>query len=410
MRLLHTADWHLGHTLRDWPREWEHDQFLTWLLGTLEQERVDALLICGDVFDSTNPSAASQLQWYRFLARARRAMPDLQVVVVGGNHDAAGRLEAPNPILEALSIEIVGALPRPFDPATGRLGVPLRRGGEVRAWAAAVPFLRPADLPPVRDDGVDAMVEGVRRVYAGVVESIEARADPSQAVVALGHAYFVGGALSELSERKILGGNQHALPADIFGPRVAYAALGHLHLAQKIGGRDHVRYSGSPLPLSVTEATYHHQALLVDLEGPGVANIQSLPIPRATPVLRVPAAGALPLDEAVEALKRLDAPASARPEVWPFLDVAVEVSKPEPALVRRVEDALAGKGVRLVRVTRHGGSLARSLGEALGATSLRDLTPEQVFVELHRREHQGPPEAELLGAFAELVEQVQRAR
>lgn len=408
MRLLHTADWHLGHALRDWERTWEHDQFLAWLLDILEAERVDALLICGDVFDTTNPSASAQLQWYRFLAAARRRMAALQIVVIGGNHDAAGRLEAPNPILEALSIEIVGALPRPHEGGAARLCVPLRKGGEPRAWAAAVPFLRPADLPPVREDGVDPLIEGVRRVYGGVLDAIEERRTADQAVIALGHAYFVGGALSELSERKILGGNQHALPADLFDRRVTYGAFGHLHLAQRVGPHEHLRYAGSPIPLSVAEAPYPHQVLRVDLDRSAVADVQSLRVPRSVPVLRVPAAGALLLPEAEEALKRLDAPRSARPEAWPFLDVAVEVTRPEPALIRRIEDALQGKGVRLVRVTRHGLGAPRSLGDALGATSLRDLTPEQVFVELHRREHQAPPTPDLLAAFAELVEVAQR--
>jgi exonuclease SbcD len=410
MRLLHTADWHLGHTLRDWERTWEHDQFLAWLLDTLESERIDALLVCGDVFDTTNPSAAAQLQWYRFLASARRRMPGLQIVVIGGNHDAAGRLEAPNPILEALSIEIVGALPRPHEAGRVRLAVPLRQGGQVRAWAAAVPFLRPADLPPVREEGLDPLIEGVRRVYGAVLDEIEATREAEQAILALGHAYFVGGALSELSERKILGGNQHALPADLFQQRVAYGAFGHLHLAQRIGPHEHLRYSGSPLPLSVAEADYPHQVLRVDLDRGALADVRSLPVPRAARVLRVPASGALPLPEVEEALRRLDAPRSAPPEVWPFLDVAVEVTRPEPALIRRIEDALRDKGARLVRVTRHGASVARSLGEALGATSLRDLTPEQVFTELHRREHQQPPEPDLLAALAELVEQAQRGR
>ncbi len=432
MRLLHTADWHLGHTLRDWARDHEHDLFLSWLLDTLEAEQVDALLVAGDIFDTTNPSAQAQLQWYRFLAQARRRLPDLQVVVIGGNHDAAGRLEAPNPILEALAIDVVGALPRgPVATPADRLLVPLRRRGEVRAWAAAVPFLRPADLPPVREvraatEGAgpggaegggasegpagDPLIEGVRQVYGGVINAIRARRGDDHAIVALGHAYFVGGALSEMSERKILGGNQHALPSDLFGPDVAYAALGHLHLAQPVGGREHVRYSGSPLPLSVAEATYPHQVVLVDLEGQGLRDVRSLRTPRAVEVLRFPAKGALPLDELLEALRKLDAPASVRPELWPFLDVAVEVTKPEPALVRRIEDALAGKGVRLVRIARQGRTVARSLGEALGVTSLRDLTPEQVFVELHQREHTTRPEGELLAAFAELVELAHRKR
>jgi exonuclease SbcD len=150
--------------------------------------------------------------------------------------------------------------------------------------------------------------------------------------------------------------------------------------------------------------------VIADLEGKGLRDIRSIRTPRAVGVLRVPADGALPIDELVEALRRIEAPASVAPELWPFLDVAVELTRPEPALVRRIEDALAGKGVRLVRVSRHGRSAGRSLGEALGATSLRDLTPEQVFVELHRREHTQTPEADLLAAFAELVEQAHRGR
>ncbi|MCU0657369.1 MAG: exonuclease SbcCD subunit D C-terminal domain-containing protein [Polyangiaceae bacterium] len=408
MRLLHTADWHLGHALRDWERTWEHDRFLAWLLDTMDERRVDALLVCGDIFDTTNPSATAQLQWYRFLASARRRLPALQVIVIGGNHDAAGRLEAPNPVLEALGIEVVGALPRPHEGALARLAVPLRKGDQIRAWAAVIPFLRPADLPPVRADNQDPLVEGVRRVYHDVLDEIERRREPHQATLALGHAYFVGGALSELSERKILGGNQHALPVDLLGPRVAYGALGHLHLAQRVGPHEHVRYAGSPIPLSVSEASYRHQVLLVDLEGVAVSNIEKIYIPRSVPMLRIPAEGALGLAELEAALRGLDAPRSAPAEAWPFLDVAVEVTRPEPGLISRIEEALRDKGARLVRVTRQGQGAPRSLGEAVGATSLRDLTPEQVFVELHRREHQQPPREEMLAAFAELVETAQR--
>lgn len=412
MKILHTADWHLGHALRDWPREWEHQQFLAWLLDTLEAEQIDALLVCGDVFDSTNPSAASQLQWYRFLAQTRRRCPGLQVVVIGGNHDAAGRLEAPNPILAALDIDVVGALPRQLDPFPERLLVPLKARGEVRAWAAAVPFLRPADLPRVEGEGenFDPLIEGVRQVYRGALDALRQRASADQAIVAMGHAYMVGGAISELSERKVLGGNQHALPVDVFGDDVTYAALGHLHLAQRVRGNDHVRYAGSPIPLSISEASYTHQVSIVELEGKGLRAIRSLPVPRAVDVLRVPAHGALPVVEVVAALQRLDAPASRPPEAWPFLDVAVEVTAPVPGLIKVLEDALQGKGVRLVRVVRHGRSHAPSLGESLGATSLHDLTPEQVFRERYRREFKDDPGPHLLDAFAELVDLAHRGR
>src|SRR5690606_38813120 len=102
-----------------------------------------------------------------------------------------------------------------------------------------------------------------------------------------GHCYMTGTRLSELSERRILGGNQHALPVDLFPDDVAYVALGHLHLAQRVGA-DHVRYAGSPIPLSFGERHYPHQVLLVDLRGERVAGIEPLRVPRSVDLLRVP--------------------------------------------------------------------------------------------------------------------------
>ncbi|MFP2913001.1 exonuclease subunit SbcD, partial [Pyxidicoccus sp. 3LFB2] len=151
MRLLHTSDWHLGHTLYDVSREAEHAAFLDWLLETLEAQAVDALLVAGDIFDTANPSADAQAAWYHFVARARRRMPRLDVVVIGGNHDSAARLDAPDPLFAALGVRVVGGLPRTRgELELERLLVPLHDAkGRVGAWVAAVPYLRPADLPSV---------------------------------------------------------------------------------------------------------------------------------------------------------------------------------------------------------------------------------------------------------------------
>ena len=101
MRLLHTSDWHLGQSLHNFERHYEHQRFLDWLLDTVVSERADALLIAGDIFDNANPSSASQKQLYRFLQRARERVPHLNLIVIAGNHDSPGRLEAPGPLLEA---------------------------------------------------------------------------------------------------------------------------------------------------------------------------------------------------------------------------------------------------------------------------------------------------------------------
>src|SRR5688572_911159 len=112
MRILHTSDWHLGHLLLDLPREREHQAFLAWLLDVLETERIDALLVTGDVFDAGNPPATALAAWYGFLAEAHRRRPAMTTVVIAGNHDSPGRLAAPSPLMAGVRTHVVGQLPR----------------------------------------------------------------------------------------------------------------------------------------------------------------------------------------------------------------------------------------------------------------------------------------------------------
>lgn len=421
LRVLHTADWHLGHRLHDVARDEEHGRFLGWLLDAIEGEEVDVLAVAGDVFDTANPPAAAQRAWYAFLAGAARRRPGLDVVVIGGNHDSAARLEAPAPLLDALRVHVVGSLPRLAGGALDldRLLVPVGTkgttgAGEPRAWIAAVPYLRPSDLsrsadvaggPPVHplDDPLvdpldDPLVGGVRAVYAEVLAAARERAGASAAVLAMGHLYLAGTALSELSERKILGGNLHALPADLFGD-AAYAALGHLHLAQAVS-RPEVRYSGSPIPMSLTERNYPHQVVLVSLEGAAVSEVRALPVPRAVPFLRVPDSGSLPLGDALSRLEALEVPPGPRP----FLEVAVTLAGPEPTLRRDVEAALRGKDVHLARIVPSYTGSGLALADAVSGAGLRDLDPAAVFLRRWSRDHEGEPPPELTAAFEEALD------
>lgn len=412
MRILHTSDWHLGHTLHDLRRGYEHDRFLDWLLEQIGDHEVDALLIAGDIFDTANPSASAQRTWYRFLAEARRRYPELGVVVIGGNHDSADRLDAPGPLLaDGFDVHVVGGLSRREDGSVDvdRLLVPLaERGGGPGALVAAVPFLRPADLRSQGGEG-DPLIEGVRAIYREVLAAARDRLEPRQALVAMGHLYLASTELSEMSERRILGGNQHALPLDIFPDDLAYVALGHLHKAQKVG-RDSVRYSGSPIPLSMAERTYRHQVCLVDLQDGRLAGVQSLPIPRAVDLLRIPAEGALPPDEVVQALRALPDRNSEADDELPFLEVQVLLAEPDPGLPTRVEEALEGKAARLVRLGRtrtgEGGTLAD--GEPL--RMLDELLPAEVFASRYRHLYDDDPPEELCTAFDELLETVQERR
>ncbi|MBP8301337.1 MAG: exonuclease subunit SbcD, partial [Planctomycetes bacterium] len=149
MRILHTADWHLGHTLRDHSQEAEHVHFLGWLVQTVVARRVDVLLIAGDVFDTANPPPAAWRLWFQFLGELKRERPEVQVVVIAGNHDSAARLEAPRDLLAAFDVRVVGSVVRGSDGKLkfDELLVPLRGAdGKVAGICAAVPFLRGSDV------------------------------------------------------------------------------------------------------------------------------------------------------------------------------------------------------------------------------------------------------------------------
>ena len=409
MRLLHTSDWHLGQTLHNFDRGYEHGRFLDWLVETLAAESIDVLLVAGDIFDNANPSAAAHRQLYRFLQQAKARVPHLQVVVIAGNHDSPGRLEAPTPLLEAHGTVVVGNVARTPDGEVDveRLLVPLRRrDGTVGAWCLAIPFLRPGDVPRAAADdaesGLDPYLHGTTLLYRQAFALAQSRRTGAEAIVAMGHCHMVDGQSSQDSERRIVIGGTEALPASMFDPQVAYVALGHLHLAQRVGGHEHRRYCGSPLPLSFSEVGYQHQVLRIDLDGPVVAAVTPLPVPRAVQLLRVPAQPA-PLDEALAALEALELPDAPLYE-QPFLEVRVLLDGPEPGLRGRVEAALAGKPVRLAKIEptrRHAASDPAE--QALTLDQLARLQPDDIFRRLWTQRYGDEAPPEQLAAFAELT-------
>ncbi|WP_421174397.1 exonuclease SbcCD subunit D C-terminal domain-containing protein [Aeromonas enteropelogenes] len=406
MKILHTADWHLGHQLHGHDRRFEHDAFLDWLTDTLKARQIDALLVAGDLFDTANPPASAWQQLYRFLARLRAEMPNLGMVLIGGNHDSPSKLDAPHELLRAFDLHLVGSISRDKDGQLeiDRLLVPLHDNeGKVAAWCAAVPFLRSSDLrvEPLAE-GQDRLIEGVRQIYAEVLTEGRKRCEQDQALIAMGHAYLAAGQLSELSERRVLGGNQHALPADIF-TGADYTALGHLHLAQRLA--EGIHYSGSPLPLSLTETGYRHQVLEVTLEAGQLAAVEAIPVPRSVEMIRLPLGS---LDEALAAIDALELPDRPQ-EAQPFLEVRLLLPKPEARIRERILAALAGKPVRLARInTQYQGS-GEGLADGRERRRLDELSPTEVFRLCYQRQFEGEPDVGLVASFEEILEQVKEA-
>lgn len=397
MRILHTADWHIGQELHGFDRSEEHRLFFEWLVETIDQRSVDVLLMAGDVFHTVNPPATAQRQLYELIARLRGQHPQLQILLTGGNHDSPSRLELPTALLADPKLCVIGAAPRrdgeiDFD----AMSIPLHGPqGDVSAVCAAVPFLRAGDLGSADLTGAsDGESAALRAFYAQAAAAAQNRA-PGKPLIMTGHLTVSGAELSTLSERRISIGGAEAVSSDVFPREAAYVALGHLHRPQRVSGAIEIRYSGSPFPLSATERGYRHSVALLELSR-GRIETELLPIPRPAEFLRVPERGAATLAEAEAALAELDIP--DRPlGLRPFLDVSLRLDGPVPDLRARIDAALDGAPVRLGRIQREAPPTAP--GEEATPIDLATQRPEAVFELLHRQKHGAPPSRALLAAF-----------
>jgi len=409
MKILHTSDWHIGQLFHEYDRSYEHQHFLDWLVQTLQDEQVDVLFISGDVFDLSNPSAASIKMFYTFLNKATRTNPDLQVVITAGNHDSASRLESPKPLLESSNIHIVGLVEKDENGAIdyGKLIIPLKsKDGNVEAWCLAVPFLRMGDYPSIPNSG-NPYRDGVATLYQEVYENALAKKQPGQAIIAMGHLHAQQAAVSDMdkAERLIMGGVE-CISASAFHEDICYVALGHIHKAQRIGGKEHVRYCGSPLPMSFSELNYKHQVIVFNLDGESVGNIKSIEVPVSIPLQRIPTVHST-LAEVIITLAQLPETGDDL-ALAPYLEVRVLLDGPEPALRHKVETALTGKNVRLAKIDVHYANVSPSAnkGDMASPDQLNELQPLDVFTKTYQSRYGHTLPEELLQLFHQVAQEV----
>lgn len=407
MKILHTSDWHLGRSLHGRPRDDEFAQFLDWLLNALTEHSVEALLVAGDIFDTTTPSHRAQNLYYRFLGRVAHESPCRHVVVIGGNHDSPTLLDAPADLLRALQVHVMGAArENPADEV-----ITLRDAqGQAQLLVCAVPYLRDRDIrrsqpgeSPLEKE--QQLLTGLRTHYQAVIEAALQQRDALAAatgrripVAGMGHLFTAGGETVEGDGvRDLYVGSLAHVEASIFPAALDYVALGHLHRPQKVAGRDTVRYSGSPLPMGFGEAGQAKQVCLVNLTADSPTQVESLEIPVFRTLQRL--RGDLPALQA-----ELDTLRERGIHAW--LDVSYEGPEIIPDLRERLEAHLEGAPIEILRVgnaaVMQQAMLSREPDEALAA-----LTPQQVF-ERCLQQHDVPSEQQdlLWPAFNEILQSV----
>ncbi len=278
MKVLHTADWHIGKILHKHALKNEIQAFFNWLLDVISTEQVNLLLVSGDIFDLANPSSKDREIYYGFLSELAKL--ETQIVITGGNHDSINLLDAPKELLKHLSIKVIGGAKENIEDELIEIH---DAQGKLVLVVAAVPFLRDKDLRNLQSDKkfkdrTEAVREGIKDHYQQLAHICKSKYKDIPSI-AMGHLYARGATTSE-SERDIHVGNQAAVESNIFSPIFDYVALGHIHRPQVIGKNEKIRYSGSPIALSFSEKKDSKIIILVDIPSKDNVSVKSIAVPK----------------------------------------------------------------------------------------------------------------------------------
>ena len=368
MRFLHTSDWHLGQNFMGKSRLAEHQAFFAWLLQQVVEQQIQAVIVAGDVFDTgAPPSYAREL--YNQLIIDLRGL-NCQLVVLAGNHDSVAVLNESKGLVAQLSTSVITQPQQPLSEQLILLGQ-----AQPFALLAAIPFLRARDM--VTSQAGESSTDKKRSLQQAISDHYQQLFKQAQdylaeqqlqlPIILTGHLTTLGASISE-SVRDIYVGNLQSFPSDAFPP-ADYIALGHIHRPQLVAGQQHVRYSGSPIPLSFDELATPKQVLLVECQADQVSSITPLAVPNFQPLARI--AGSLP-----EIKQQLQAFAGQSVTTW--LEIEVQQDDYLESLHSTIQALCDELPVEVLRLKRQRQS-AVSLTATDHQESLAELTVEQVF-------------------------------
>lgn len=285
MKILHTSDWHLGSTLCGKKRYNEFDHFFDWMIDCITKERIDVILISGDIFDTSNPSSKAIEYYFNFLSRVAKTRCQY-VVVTAGNHDSPSFLDAPRELLKFLNIFSIGEVSDRYDDEVIVLKDQQKNPFLI---IGAVPFLRDKDVRSAEagessDEKSRNLMNGIQEHYrdvCAIAERRRAEAGKNIPLIVMGHLFAAGGRSAEGDGvRELYIGNLARVNTGIFPSGIDYLALGHLHTPQIINNCETIRYCGAPLPMGFPEVQKQKSIVLVEFVPEGRILTREIPIPR----------------------------------------------------------------------------------------------------------------------------------
>lgn len=398
MKLLHTSDWHLGHLLYEYDRTEEHRDFLAQLAAIVRDEQPDAMVVSGDVFHYSNPSAAAQRLFTDALLEIHKACPSMQTVVVAGNHDSASRLEIAANLWQYAGVTVIGQIMQ----GGGRVSLERHlieikgTGGRPVGYVVAVPHVFPQNFPALSGDVLRE--ERQPRFFQALLDRVAAHNDGGLPVVMAAHLAVAGSDITGHDEGR---GGMEYTDIGLMGEGYDYLALGHIHCPQTLpGGR--ARYCGTPVAVSFDE-TYPHSVSMVEIDARGsLPRIRTIPVTTSWP-LKVMPREAVALDEALELL------AAVPDDERAYIELHVAVKDVPPAwCMERAGRITRGKRCRFCRYKWERTVSGKESAEVgLDVDRLQTLSPSEVAAIYYRDKYGREMDGELRKMLDETIRHVQ---
>lgn len=400
MRILHTSDWHLGQSFYGKSRAAEHRAFLSWLLEQIQTHQINALIVAGDIFDTSSPPSYARALYNQFVVQMQAR--DCQLFILGGNHDSVAMLSESRELLACLGSQVI---PGVLADIEDQVFVINDSDGNPGAVLGAVPFLRPRDLitSEAGEDGSQKQIklgEAIKTHYEAIFNAAKSQLDIQVPVILTGHLTTVGASTSE-SVRDIYIGTLDAFNANAF-PKADYIALGHIHRPQRVAKSEHIRYSGSPICLSFDELGSHKQVLLAEFDPSGLTQVTELPVPVFQPMRVVKGS----LETIATQIDAIEPPQTGT--VW--LSVEVQSQEYLSDLQARVQKLVEGKPLevlQLKRIRQKSESMAIAEQETLSELSVDEVFERRLALAHFDSEAEQQRLERMKQMYRQVVEQVQ---
>ena len=362
MRLLHTADWHIGHKFWGTGRVREHEHFLKWLLQQTQSYRPDAFLVVGDVFNGAGLLPEEERVFWDFMTQLTQDNPQMRVIMSAGNHDNARYMESSLPVFHRIGVQV-------------RYQIPVNGRWETDFEELCIPVNavdHPAEQALVLAIPADRNLVSDGQAY-GTLMRDAAKRFSGMPLVVMAHVLAKGSRIPLTGKDDYIAENgDNIVDFTSLSSKVSYMALGHIHQAQEVAGKSNVWYAGSPLSLAFSERDYSHGINIVDLGQDGSVNVRMVEYEPLRKLLTIPSDAGGSFREVMSQLSSFEKKSSGDDTaLYPYVEIKMREAEISPEMLEQLQTELEGRRIKVCR-------MEKVMPEETLKACYADLTPDDL--------------------------------